>query len=167
MTSPEPTPSTTTSSRAAELTSPARPQNAADAALFDAIATAQASIYGYGIVSAHSVPDLNYLVSSSMAAHRRQREEALAMLQARSVDARCPRQGTSCRSRWTTHRRGQSRGANGRRLRGRVAGRRGTGHRREGARVRGGRADGLRGQGGTMDPRSGHDADHGRLPRRL
>ena len=93
MTSPEPTPSTTTSSRAAEPTSPSRPQNAADAALFDAIATAQASIYGYGIVSAHSVPDLNYLVSSSMAAHRQQREEALAMLQGRSVDAPLPAAG--------------------------------------------------------------------------
>ena len=58
-TRPEPTPTTTTSSRAAEPTSPSRPPNAADGALFDAIATAQASIYGYGIVSAHSVPDTN------------------------------------------------------------------------------------------------------------
>ena len=96
MTSPEPTPttpSTTTSSRAAEPTSPSRPPNAADGALFDAIATAQASIYGYGIVSAHSVPDTNSLVSSSMAQHRKRREEALAMLQARSVQAPLPAAG--------------------------------------------------------------------------
>ncbi len=90
---PEPTPTTTTSSRAAEPTSPSRPENAADAAMFDAIAVAQASIYGYGIVSAHSTPDLNYLVSSSMAAHRKEREQALAMLQARSVDAPLPAAG--------------------------------------------------------------------------
>jgi len=93
MTSPEPTPTTTTSSRAAEPTSPSRPPNATDGALFDAIATAQASIYGYGIVSAHSTPDLNYLVSSSMAQHRERREAALAMLEARSVQAPLPAAG--------------------------------------------------------------------------
>jgi hypothetical protein len=99
LTSPEPpptpttTPTTTTSSRAAEPTSPSRPSNAADGALFDAIATTQAAIYGYGIVSAHSVPDMNYLVSSSMTAHRKQREQALAMLAARSVDAPLPAAG--------------------------------------------------------------------------
>jgi hypothetical protein len=90
---PGPSPTTTTSSRAAEPTSPSRPPNGADGALFDAIATVQASIYGYGIVSAHSVPDLNYLVSSSMAQHRDRREEALAMLKARSVDAPLPAAG--------------------------------------------------------------------------
>ena len=93
MTSPDPGPTTTTSSRAAEPTSPSRPSNAADGALYDAIATAQASIYGYGIVSAHSVPDLNYLVSTSMAQHRERREEALAMLKARAVDAPLPAAG--------------------------------------------------------------------------
>jgi hypothetical protein len=86
-------PTTTTSSRAAEPTSPTRPQNAADGALFDAIATAQAAIYGYGIVSAHSTPEMNYLVSSSMAQHRKRREEALAMLEARSVEAPLPAAG--------------------------------------------------------------------------
>jgi hypothetical protein len=93
MTSPEPTPTTTTSSRAAEPTSPTRPPNAADGALFDAIATAQATIYGYGIVSAHATPDMNPLVSSSMAEHRQRREEALAMLEARSVQAPLPAAG--------------------------------------------------------------------------
>ncbi len=63
MTSPEPTPTTTatttttTSSRAAEPTSAARPADAADGALFDAIATEHATIYGYGLVSAHSTPE--------------------------------------------------------------------------------------------------------------
>ena len=80
MTSPEPTPTTTatttTSSRAAEPTSAARPAEAADGALFDAIATEHATIYGYGLVSAHSTP-----------------EAAIAMLDARSVDAPLPAAG--------------------------------------------------------------------------
>ena len=92
MTSPEPTP-TTTSSRAAEPTSPARPPDAADAALFDAIATEHAIIYGYGLVSAHATPDLNQLVSSSIAEHRGRREEAIALLDGRSVDPPLPAAG--------------------------------------------------------------------------
>jgi hypothetical protein len=90
---PAPTPTTTTSSRAAEPSSPSRPPDPADAALFDAIATAQATIYGYGIVSAHSTPDLNSLVSTSMAQHRDRREEALRMLTVRSVQAPLPAAG--------------------------------------------------------------------------
>lgn len=106
MTSPEPAPTTTatttttTSSRAAEPTSAARPAEAADGpaeaadgALFDAIATEHATIYGYGLVSAHSTPDVNALVSSSMAEHRERREAAIAMLDARSVDAPLPAAG--------------------------------------------------------------------------
>jgi hypothetical protein len=99
MTSPEPTPTTTatttttTSSRAAEPTSAARPAEAADGALFDAIATEHATIYGYGLVSAHSTPDVNALVSSSMAEHRERREAAIAMLDSRSVDAPLPAAG--------------------------------------------------------------------------
>ena len=92
MTSPEPTP-TTTSSRAAEPTSPARPPDAADAALFDAIATEHAIIYGYGLVSAHATPDVNQLVSSSIAEHRERREEAIALLDGRSVDPPLPAAG--------------------------------------------------------------------------
>lgn len=74
-------------------TGPPRPSNAADGALFDAIATEHATIYGYGIVSAHSTPDVNDLVSSSMAEHRERREAALAMLEARSVDVPLPAAG--------------------------------------------------------------------------
>jgi hypothetical protein len=106
VTSPEPTPttttttttpatttSTTTSSRAAQPTSPSRPPDAAEGALFDAIATEHATIYGYGMVSAHSTPDLNDLVSSSMAEHRDRRETAIAMLKSRSVDPPLPAAG--------------------------------------------------------------------------
>lgn len=103
MTSAEPTPTTsptttatattTTSSMAAEPTNAARPAEAGDGALFDAIATEHATIYGYGLVSAHSTPDVNDLVSSSMAAHRERRETAIAMLDSRSVDAPLPAAG--------------------------------------------------------------------------
>jgi Domain of unknown function (DUF4439) len=96
MTSPshprQPTP-TTTSSRAAEPTSPARPPDAANAALFDALAAEHATIYGYGVVSAHSTPDDNDLVAASMAEHRKRREELLALLEARSVAAPLPAAG--------------------------------------------------------------------------
>jgi hypothetical protein len=96
MTSPEPTPTTpttTTTSRAAEPTSAARPAKAADGALFDAVATEHAIIYGYGLVSAHSTPDVNDLVSASMAEHRERREAAIAMLESRSIDAPLPAAG--------------------------------------------------------------------------
>jgi len=83
MTSPtsptSPTPSTTPN--------PDRPSDAADAALFDAVAAEHAAIYGYGIVSAHSSPDENYLVSAAMAEHRERREAAIAMLTGRSAKA--------------------------------------------------------------------------------
>jgi hypothetical protein len=103
MTSPQPSPTTpsttttttttTTSSRAAEPTTPGRPTDAASAALFDAIATEHATIYGYGLVSAHSTPDVNDLVSSSMALHRERREAAIAILTSRSVDPPLPAAG--------------------------------------------------------------------------
>jgi Domain of unknown function (DUF4439) len=96
MTSPQPTPATTTtttSSRAAEPTTPGRPPDAANGALFDAIATEHATIYGYGVVSAHSTADLNDLVSAAMAEHRDRRERAIAMLKARSVDPPLPAAG--------------------------------------------------------------------------
>ena len=112
MTSPEPTPTTTesttattttttttatttttTSSRAAEPTDPSRPSNAADGALFDAVATEHATIYGYGIVSAHSSPDVNSLVSAAMAEHRERREAAIAILDSRSVEPPLPAAG--------------------------------------------------------------------------
>lgn len=95
MTSPQPTPTTTTttSSRAAEPTSPSRPADGANGALFDAIATEHATIYGYGLVSAHSTPDVNDLVSQALAEHRERREAAIAILEPRSVDAPLPAAG--------------------------------------------------------------------------
>ena len=109
MTSPEPTPTTTstttssttrtttttttTSSRAAEPTTPGRPSDAANGTLFHAIATEHATIYGYGLVSAHSTPEVNDLVSAAIAEHRDRREGAIAMLEARSVDPPLPAAG--------------------------------------------------------------------------
>lgn len=76
-----------------EPTGPARPSNAADGALFDAIVTVHAAIYGYGIVSAHSAPEDNYLVSKAMAEHRERREAGLAMLSERSIEGPLPAAG--------------------------------------------------------------------------
>lgn len=82
MTSAEPTPSST-----------ARPDAGGDGALFDAVAAEHAAIYGYGLVSAHTTPDVNELVSAAIAEHRARREEAIAMLSARSVIAPPPAAG--------------------------------------------------------------------------
>ncbi len=73
--------------------SPARPADAAEAALFDAIATEHGIIYGYGLVSARSAPQVNPLVSSAMAEHRARREAAVAMLESRSIAAPLPAAG--------------------------------------------------------------------------
>ncbi|MCG5433796.1 ferritin-like domain-containing protein [Mycobacterium sp. MYCO198283] len=75
MTSPAPPPST------------ARPDDPADAALADAVAVEHATIYGYGVVSAHCAPDVNHLVSASLREHRRLRDAATGRLTARDVTA--------------------------------------------------------------------------------
>jgi Domain of unknown function (DUF4439) len=64
---------------------PARPPDPADAALFDAVADLHGVIYGYGVVSAHSTPDVNDLVSDAITGHRQLREDAVAKLTARHV----------------------------------------------------------------------------------
>ncbi|MDR3662267.1 MAG: ferritin-like domain-containing protein [Mycobacterium sp.] len=79
MTSPQPTPS--------------RPAGPADAALFDAIAAEHGTIYGYGLVSAHTTPDVNDLVAEAMAQHRAHREAGIAALSGRSVPAPLPAAG--------------------------------------------------------------------------
>lgn len=79
MTSPQPTPT--------------RPGSAADAALYDAIAAEHGTIYGYGLVSAHTTPDVNDLVAVAMAKHRANREAGIAALAARSVPAPLPAAG--------------------------------------------------------------------------
>ena len=83
MTSPVPTPSST----------PSRPSDTADAAVYDALTGEHGVIYGYGLVSAHSTPDANDLVSASLAGHRELREEAIARLIARNVTPPMPAVG--------------------------------------------------------------------------
>lgn len=61
--------------------------------MFDAIANLHGVIYGYGIVSAHSTPDVNGLVSDALLGHRELREEAVAKLTARKVVAPLPAVG--------------------------------------------------------------------------
>lgn len=72
---------------------PARPADPADGALFDAIAAEHATIYGYGMVSAHSPFDRNYLVADAMAEHRALREAAIALLAKRDIAAPLPAAG--------------------------------------------------------------------------
>ncbi|MCW2550536.1 MAG: hypothetical protein JWR78_317 [Mycobacterium sp.] len=72
---------------------PSRPSDAADGALFDAVTGEHGVIYGYGLVSAHSTPDVNDLVSASLAAHRELREEAIARLTARNEPPPIPAVG--------------------------------------------------------------------------
>lgn len=74
---------------------PTRPSDAADGAMFDAIATVHATIYGYGFVSAHSLPEDNYLVADAMAEHRVRREAAIALLEERGADVPLPAAGYS------------------------------------------------------------------------
>ncbi|MDZ4271024.1 MAG: ferritin-like domain-containing protein [Mycobacterium sp.] len=96
MTSPRPRPDpSTTPSGPGPGPTPARPSDAADGALFDAIATEHATIYGYGVVSAHSVPEVNYLVSEAMAEHRNRREAAITLLEERGVAVPLPAAGYS------------------------------------------------------------------------
>lgn len=96
MTSPQPTPSTTqtaTTTAQPAAPDPNRPADPADAALFDAVAAEHGAIYGYGVVSAHSTPDVNDLVADAMAQHRERREQAIARLTARKVAAPLPAVG--------------------------------------------------------------------------
>jgi Domain of unknown function (DUF4439) len=64
-----------------------QPESAEDKALADAIAAEHATIYGYGFVSAHTTPDLNDLVSESLAEHRARRDAVIQTLASRSVVA--------------------------------------------------------------------------------
>lgn len=72
---------------------PVRPSDAAAGALYDAVATEHGIIYGYGLVSAHATPELNALVSSSIAEHRQRRDAAIALLESRDVAAPLPAAG--------------------------------------------------------------------------
>ncbi|MEZ0049409.1 hypothetical protein ABIA30_000399 [Mycobacterium sp. MAA66] len=74
-------------------TQSSRPSNAADAALFDAIDAEHGTIYGYGLVSAHTAPEVNDLVADALAIHRANREAGIAALTARSVPTPLPAAG--------------------------------------------------------------------------
>lgn len=89
MTSPAPTPPSPTS----PTPDPNRPSEADQAALFDAVATEHAAIYGYGMVSAHSSPEENPLVADALAQHRARREEAITLLEGHSAKTPLPATG--------------------------------------------------------------------------
>jgi len=72
---------------------PDRPKDAAEAALYDAVVAEHGAIYGYGIVSAHVMPEQNDLVSKALMEHRERRETAIAMLTERSVTVPLPAAG--------------------------------------------------------------------------
>jgi hypothetical protein len=74
-------------------TGPPRPTDADAGALFDAVATEHAVIYGYGLVSAHSSPEENDLVAGAMSEHRERREAAIEMLTKRGAQAPLPAAG--------------------------------------------------------------------------
>jgi hypothetical protein len=87
VTSPTPSPS------AEPSPDPDRPEDSGPAALFDAVAAEHAAIYGYGLVSAHVMPDDNELVSRAVAEHRDRREAAVALLNEQSVKVPLPAVG--------------------------------------------------------------------------
>jgi hypothetical protein len=64
---------------------PGHPADPADAAFFDVVADLHGVIYGYGVVSAHSTPDVNDLVSDAISGHRELREAAVSKLTAHDV----------------------------------------------------------------------------------
>lgn len=99
---PSPTPTTaapssstpaTTTPEASHTPDPSRPDDPAQAALFDAIANENAVIFGYGIVSAHSSPEVNALVAEALLTHRTRREEALALAAGQDSPAPLPAVG--------------------------------------------------------------------------
>ncbi len=90
MTSPSPSPSPSPTSSAEPTPDPDRPDDAGQAALYDAVVAEHAAIYGYGVVSAHSLPTRNDLISEALAEHRDRREAAVSLLTERSVKVPLP-----------------------------------------------------------------------------
>ncbi|MEB3022298.1 ferritin-like domain-containing protein [[Mycobacterium] crassicus] len=64
----------------------AEPVSGPDAALCDALATEYGVVYGYGLVSAYSLPEFNDLVVTTIRQHRERRDQTIAMLTGRSVE---------------------------------------------------------------------------------
>jgi hypothetical protein len=68
------------------MTSPEpRPATGPDAALTDALTTEYGVVYGYGLVSAYSLPEYNALVVTTIRQHRERRDRTIAMLTGRAV----------------------------------------------------------------------------------
>lgn len=91
MTSPSPSPGPSPSVE--RTPDPDRPKASDQGALYDAVAVEHAAIYGYGMVSAHSLPIRNELISESLAQHREHREAAVTLLGERGVTAPLPAPG--------------------------------------------------------------------------
>lgn len=68
-------------------------KDADNAALCDALAIEHSTIYGYGIVSALSPPSVNDMVVEALGQHRQRRDDVIAMLAARKVNAPVPAAG--------------------------------------------------------------------------
>ncbi len=84
--SPSPSPSPESSPSSLEVTpDPNRPAEPGPGALFDALAAEHAAIYGYGLVSAHTLPTRNELVSEAVAEHRDRRDAMVDLLTERSI----------------------------------------------------------------------------------
>ena len=66
---------------------PSAANTPADSALCTALTTEHAVIYGYGIVSALSPPSVNDMVVEALGQHRQRRDDVIAMLAARKVNA--------------------------------------------------------------------------------
>lgn len=62
-------------------------KEADNAALCDALTIEHSTIYGYGIVSALSPPSVNDMVVEALGQHRQRRDDVIAMLAARKVNA--------------------------------------------------------------------------------
>jgi hypothetical protein len=62
-------------------------KDADDAALCDALTIEHSTVYGYGIVSAMSPPSVNDMVVEALGQHRQRRDDVIAMLAARKVNA--------------------------------------------------------------------------------
>jgi uncharacterized protein DUF4439 len=62
-------------------------KDADNTALSDALALEHSTIYGYGIVSALSPPSVNDMVVEALNQHRQRRDDVIAMLTARKVNA--------------------------------------------------------------------------------
>lgn len=68
------------------MTSPAAPGAwGPEAALGDALSTEYGAVYGYGLVSAYSLPEYNDLVVTTIRQHRERRDRIIAILTSRSV----------------------------------------------------------------------------------